>query len=225
MLLSSCQLKQNQCVNNALFNHSAPATTPGYAQRVPQNTGVYLLAKFRFHTRHRIPWLVRKLLTFSRTVLHEVICLLNKYFVIFSVAVFCCLGSRIEQLNFVDARKGHKSFVIIMCYSTDTYIVHCPLSCFTVTQHFGNRLQNMFYRQCPVFSTSVSYTTLRIFYLNFYSIYGHWLPTTSAESMELKKTIEIQWWKQYIQDENYVEIVCSDPRHNCGKFYILFLIS
>jgi len=95
-------------------------------------------------------------------VLHEVICLLNKYFVVFSVAVFCCLGSNIEQKNFVDAWKGHRSFVFMMCYWTDTFIG-------SVAQHFGNRLQNMFYRQCPVFSTSVSYTTLCVFDLNFWS--------------------------------------------------------
>ena len=179
MLLSSCQLTQNQCVNNALLNHSAPATTAGYAQCDPQNTGVYLLATFRFQTSQRIPWLVRKLLTYSRTVLHEVICLWNKYFVIFSVAVFCCLGSNIEQLNFVDAWKVHKSFVFIMCYSTDKYIFHCPLSCFTVEQHFGNRLQNMFYRQCPVFSTSESYITLRSFDLNFW--FNLWSLTANHE--------------------------------------------
>ena len=83
MLLSSCQLTQNLCVNNALLNHSPPATTAGYTQCDPQNTVVYLLATFRFHTRQRIPWLVRKLLTFLKTVLHEIICLLNKYFEIF----------------------------------------------------------------------------------------------------------------------------------------------
>jgi len=41
---------------------------------------------------------------------------LNKYFVHFSVAVFCCLGSNTEQLNFVDACKGRRSFVFMMCY-------------------------------------------------------------------------------------------------------------
>jgi len=95
--------------------------------------------------------------------------LLNKYFVVFSVAVFCCLGSNIEQLNFVDAWKGHTSFVFMMCYWTDTYTAHCPSSCVTVAQHFGNSLQNMFYRQCPVFSMWVSYATLCIFDLNVWS--------------------------------------------------------
>ena len=123
-----------------------------------------------FHTRQRISWLVKKLLRFSRTVLCVVICLLNKYFIVFSVAVFCCLGSNIEQLNLVDAWKGHSSCVFMICCWTDTYIEHCPSSCFTAAQHFGNGLQNMFYRQCPVFSTSVSYTALRIFDFNFCSL-------------------------------------------------------
>ena len=91
------------------------------------------------------------------------------YFVVFSVAVFCCLGSNTEQLNIVDAWKGHRSFVFMMCYWADTYIGHRPSSCFTVAQHFGNSLQNMFYRQCPVFTTCVSYSTLHIFDLNFWS--------------------------------------------------------
>ena len=108
-------------------------------------------------------------MTFSTTVLHEVICLLNKYFVVLSVAVFCCVVSNIEQLNFVEARKGHKSYVFMMWYWTDTYIRHCTSSCFTVAQHFRNRLRNMFYRPCPVFSISVSYTILRIFDLNIWS--------------------------------------------------------
>ena len=56
-----------------------------------------------------------------------------------------------------------------MCYWTDTYIGHCLSSCFNVAQHFGNSLQNMFYRQCPMFSTCVSYITLCIFDLNFWS--------------------------------------------------------
>jgi hypothetical protein len=156
-------------VNHALLSPLVPANTPGYAQCDPPNTEVYLLATFRFHTRHRIPWLVKKLLRFSRTVLHVVICLLNKYFVLFSVVVFCCLGSNTEQLSFVDAWKGHRRFVFMMYFWTDIYIGHCPPSCFTVVQHFGNSLQNRFYRQCPVFSKCVSYATLHIFDLNFWS--------------------------------------------------------
>jgi len=55
---------------------------------------------------------------------------------------------------------------------------------FTVA-NFGNRLQNMFYRECQVFSTSVSYTTLRSFDLNFW--FRLW--SLTAECVELKKTI------------------------------------
>ena len=105
--------------------------------------------------------------------------LLNRYFVVFSVAVSCCLGSNIEQLNFVDAWERHSSFVFMMCYWTDTYTVHCQSSCFTVAQHFGNSLQNKFYIQCPVFSTCVSYTALRNFALNFLT--HLWSLTTKQE--------------------------------------------
>ena len=45
----------------------------------------------------------------------------------------------------------------------------CPSSCFAAAQHLGNSLQNMFYRQCPVFSICISYITLWIFDLNFWS--------------------------------------------------------
>ena len=85
------------------------------------------------------------------------------------MAVFCYLGSNIEQLNFVDAWKGHRSFVFMMCYWANTSIGHRQSSCFTVAQHFGNSLQYMFYRQCPMFTTCVSYSTLHIFDLNFWS--------------------------------------------------------
>jgi len=59
--------------------------------------------------------------------------------------------------------------VFTICYWTDTYTGHCPSFCFTVAQHLGNSLQNMFYRQCPVFNTCVSYATLRNLALNFWS--------------------------------------------------------
>jgi hypothetical protein len=150
-----------------------------YAQCDPQNTEVYLLATFRFHTRQRNPWLVKELLNFSTIVLHVVICFLNKSFVDFYVAVFCCCGSNNEQLKFLDAWKGHRSFVFMMCYWTDTYIGHCPPSYFTVAQHFGNSLQNKFYRQCPVFCRCVNYATLCIFDLNFWS--HLWSQTANQE--------------------------------------------
>jgi len=40
------------------------------------------------------------------------------------VAVFCCLGSNIEHLNFVDAWKSHRNFMFMIVYWTDTYIGH-----------------------------------------------------------------------------------------------------
>jgi len=127
----------------------------------------------------RIPWLVKKLFRLSRTVLHVAITSWISILYFYSVAVFCCLGSNIEQLKFVDAWKGHRSFMITMCHWTDTYTGHCLSSFFTAALYFGNSLQNMFYIHCPVFSTCVSYTKLHIFPLNFWS--HLWSQTANQE--------------------------------------------
>jgi len=89
----------------------------------------------------------------------------------------------------------------MMCYWTDTYTRHCTSSCFTAALYFGNSLQNMFYTQCPVFSTCVSYTTLRNLALNFWS--HLWSLTVNQECRmcgvekdnwyTMMKTIYIKW--------------------------------
>jgi hypothetical protein len=79
-----------------------------------------------------------------------------------------------------------------MCYLTDTHIGHCPLSCFTAAQHFGNSLQNMFYRQCPVFSTSISYTALCIFDFNFWS---HLWSLTADQECRMRGVEKDSWYR------------------------------
>jgi hypothetical protein len=160
-------------------------------------------------------YVCKKLLRYSRTVLHVVICLLNNYFEVLSMAVFCCLGCNIEQLNCVDAWKGHRSFMFMLCYWTDTYSGHCPSSCFTIT-YFGNSLQNMFYGQCPLFSICVSYTAVLIFDLNFSS---HLWSLTANQECRMCGVEKDNWnttMKTIYKKKIRWEIVCSNRRYNFG---------
>jgi len=74
---------------------------------------------------------------------------------------------------------------------------------FTVARHFGNSLQKRFCRQCLVFSTCVSYTTLVIFALNFW--YNLWSLTANQECRicGFEMLVDIQRWKYITQNKNY----------------------
>ena len=119
----------------------------------------------------QVPYKADNSLTWEENVnflndwLYGFICLLNKYFVVFLWLSFVVWVRTLNSWTL----WMHEEVIEVLCLWCAIELTH-TLDTYTFTvAHFGNRLQNMFYRQCPVFSTSVSYTTLRIFDLNVWS--------------------------------------------------------
>jgi hypothetical protein len=124
------------------------------------------------------------------TVLHVVICIMNKYFVLFLWLSFAVWFLTFNSLTV----WMHEKVTKVLCLCCAVELTHSTT--------FWKQSAKHFYRQCPLFSTCVRYNTLRIFDLNFQSLL--WSLTANRQCRMCGVTVEIQRSKQYIENGNCV---------------------